>query len=238
MKHNHSAFLAVAGYNCRDKAEDRIRRFLPMVHKAAWHIHGGGRDGLEVEDLVQAGLVVLTECARRHTGDTEDGFAAYAKIRVRGAMFDLVRRTLPGSRNGRRRHRLQQDARDQLRQELGREPVQTEVAERLCIDVSVLADQHSQPVHITSLDDGYDDHAPGFADDAPDAFTLLSQDQDGQLLTRAISTLAERQQLVLQLYFIEEMNLAEIAAILEVSVPRVHQIKASALNVLKKILEP
>src|SRR5579863_4767216 len=80
-----------------DPAE-RIRRFLPMVRRLAWHLQSSGRDGIELEDLMQAGLVALTECAQRHTGPSEDGFAAYAKLRVRGAMVDLIRRHVPLSR--------------------------------------------------------------------------------------------------------------------------------------------
>ncbi|HZU63393.1 MAG TPA: sigma factor, partial [Novosphingobium sp.] len=79
-------------------AADRIRRFVPMVRRLAWHLHASGREGMEVEDLMQAGMVALTECAQRHNGPGEDGFAAYAKMRVRGAMVDLIRRQVPGSR--------------------------------------------------------------------------------------------------------------------------------------------
>ena len=76
-----------------------------MVHRAAWHIYGAGREGLEVEDLIQAGIVALTECAQRHNGPTEDGFAAYAKIRVRGAMFDLIRKLMNDTRTQRKNAR-------------------------------------------------------------------------------------------------------------------------------------
>lgn len=80
MKHDHRAFTAVTRAYQGDTA-DRIRRFLPMVRKLAWHVHGGGRAGIDLEDLVQAGLVALTECAQRHAGPGEDGFAAYAVAR-------------------------------------------------------------------------------------------------------------------------------------------------------------
>lgn len=94
MKHDHRGFAAAQAYR-KDETADRIRRFLPMVKRLAWHVHGSGRSGIEIEDLIQAGLVALTECAQRHDGPTEDGFAAYAKLRVRGAMVDLVRRSTP-----------------------------------------------------------------------------------------------------------------------------------------------
>ena len=89
----------------------RGERFVPMVRRIAWHVHGGGRPGIELEDLMQAGMVALTEAAQRHAGPGEDGFAAYAKLRVRGAMVDLIRRHLPGTRGGAERRRQLRDAR-------------------------------------------------------------------------------------------------------------------------------
>ena len=95
MKHDPKPFsAAIEAY--RGDITDRVRRFLPMVKRLAWHVHGSGRPGIELEDLVQAGLVALTECAQKHAGPGEDGFAAYAKMRVRGAMVDLIRRTTHG----------------------------------------------------------------------------------------------------------------------------------------------
>jgi len=125
MKHDPAGFAAAAAYGrTRDTVEDRVRRFVPMVRKAAWHIHGAGRDGLEIEDLMQAGFIALTEAARNHAqthpGPGEDGFAAYAKIRVRGAMFDLVRKTMPESRGAVSRRRRVDHAQGKLRQQLGR----------------------------------------------------------------------------------------------------------------------
>ncbi len=67
-----------------------------------------------------------------------------------------------------------------------------------------------------------------FASADPDPFTLLCEMEDGERLGAAMERLSERLQLVLQLYFVEELNLTEIAAVLEVSVPRVHQLKAEA----------
>ena len=90
MIHDHNFVKAAKAYGTGEA--DSIRKFLPMVRRLAWHVHGSGRDGIDLEDLMQAGLLALTECVRNHTGATDDGFAAYAKLRVRGAMIDLVRR--------------------------------------------------------------------------------------------------------------------------------------------------
>ncbi len=238
MKHDHSPFhAAAAAYGAHDIVADRVRRFVPMVRKAAWHIHGSGREGLEIEDLVQAGFIALTEAARNHEGPGEDGFAAYAKIRVRGAMFDLVRKQLPDSRGVIRRRRQIEGARDSFRQRFGREPGDGELAAQLGIPVTELAQHNTAQIQLASLDEAYDESSLHFATDLPDPFEVLSQLQDNSRLGAAMVELPERLQLVLQLYFVEELNLTEIAEVLEVSVPRVHQLKAQALVKLRDLMQ-
>jgi RNA polymerase sigma factor for flagellar operon FliA len=181
----------------RPDAAERVRRFLPMVRRLAWHCQGGGRPGIELEDLMQAGLVALTEAAQRHAGPTEDGFAAYAKLRVRGAMVDLIRRTVPLARS---------------------------------------ASRDDAPVRLESLDEAYSDSNPAFADAAPDSFELLAEGEMRVALIDSIGALPERLKLVVQLYFVEELNLAEIAQVLDVSVPRIHQLKAQAIAHLREAM--
>lgn len=192
MIQDHKSLTPAAAY--RDPVAERVQRFLPMVRRLAWHVNGGGRPGIELEDLVQAGLVALTEAAQRHAGPGEDGFAAYAKLRVRGAMVDLVRRVVPMARS---------------------------------------AAERRGSVRIESLEEAYSDSDMAFADQGPDAFVQLSEAEVREQLIVAIGQLPERLQLVVQLYFVEELNLAEIAAALAVSVPRVHQLKAQALERLR-----
>jgi RNA polymerase sigma factor for flagellar operon FliA len=177
---------------------ERVQRFVPMVRRLAWHVHGSGRQGIELEDLMQAGMVALTEAAQRHAGPGEDGFAAYAKMRVRGAMVDLIRRHVPLARS---------------------------------------AARHEASVRFESIDEAYSDSDLAFADERPDSFALLADEELRGAVAGAIAALPERLQLVVQLYFVEELNLAEIAETLAVSVPRVHQLKAQALDALRKALD-
>ncbi|WP_353226584.1 sigma-70 family RNA polymerase sigma factor [Novosphingobium sp.] len=222
----------------RDDTADRIRRFLPMVRRLAWHAHGSGRSGIEVDDLIQAGLVALTECAQRHNGQTEDGFAAYAKLRVRGAMVDLIRRSAPLSRAASDRRRTLRGATESLAALLGRQPTESELAEAMGVTLADLGDLRSasEPLRFEPIDDAYSDSSMAFADDRPDGFAALADTQTRHLVADAIGALPERLQMVVQLYFVEELNLAEIAAVLEVSVPRVHQLKAQALDKLRATL--
>lgn len=247
MKHDHKSFGATSAQRAygagpteayRGDVADRVRRFLPMVRRLAWHVHGSGRPGIELEDLVQAGLVALTECAQKHSGPGEDGFAAYAKMRVRGAMVDMIRRSVPLSRgaSGRRRQlRAQEEA---LRGQLGRQPSPAELATALEISEGELSDLRaaSEPLRFESLDEAYSDSDMAFADQEANALDLLGDAQLRGQVAGAIAALPERLQLVVQLYFVEELNLSEIAGVLEVSIPRVHQLKAQALQQLRKAL--
>jgi RNA polymerase sigma factor for flagellar operon FliA len=239
MKLDHRSFSGGQPYAAASRAEveDRVRRFLPMVRRAAWHIYGMGREGLEVEDLMQVGILALTECAQRHAGPTEDGFAAYAKIRVRGAMLDTVRRLMHDTRTARRRRARHTQAVDALRARLGREPSRSEIAQELGISDGELREIEASAITVTSISDEYDESSTAFASDDPDPFEVLSDTEDRERLVAAMLELPDRLKLVLQLFYVEELNLTEIAAVLEVSVPRVHQLRAKALADLRKLME-
>jgi RNA polymerase sigma factor FliA len=237
MIHDQKSFAAAEAY--RGDCAERIRRFVPMVRRLAWHVHGGGRQGIELEDLMQAGMVALTEAAQKHAGPTEDGFAAYAKLRVRGAMVDLIRRHVPLSRGAVERRRQLREMEITLRGQLGRDPLGHELAVAMGLDENELeALRHaSEPLRFESIDQAYSDADMAFADERPDSFALLADEELRGAVAGAIAELPERLQLVVQLYFVEELNLAEIAEALQVSVPRVHQLKAQALDKLRTALE-
>lgn len=241
MKHDHNAFAApnaaTIAYADPQVVARRVKDFLPMVHKAAWHIYGSGRDGLEVEDLVQIGLLTLTECARRHDRPTEDGFAAYAKMRVRGAMFDHLRKMALDTRSAIRRQRLASEARATYHAEHGRMPDDAQLAAALGVEVEDILSYSGEQLREVWLDDSYADHQSAFVDPGEGALEQLLDAENSALLAKQLAALPERLQMVLQLYFVEELNLAEIAATLDVSVPRVHQLKAQALAKLRSALE-
>ncbi|KPP92552.1 sigma-70 family RNA polymerase sigma factor [Erythrobacter sp. HL-111] len=236
MRHD-AAFHAAYGAASQAEVEDRVRRFLPMVHRAAWHIYGMGRDGIEVEDLVQTGIMALTECARRHSGPGEDGFAAYAKIRVRGAMLDQIRRLMNDTRTARKRRAAYERTVERLRMETGREPGRAEIAAALRISDGELVAIEASAVTITSISEEYDESNAAFASEEPDPFEALCAAEDRERLAAALGRLPDRLKLVLQLFFVEELNLTEIAAVLGVSVPRVHQLRAKALKDLRALME-
>jgi RNA polymerase sigma factor for flagellar operon FliA len=251
MKQDHKSFAPAPTYSVASAQSrrvsgayqgdvgDRVRRFLPMVRRLAWHVHGGGRPGMELDDLMQAGLVALTECAQRHQGPGEDGFAAYAKMRVRGAMVDLIRRNVPMSRGATERRRQISEKETELRGMLGRDPLPRELAEAMGMEETELLSLRdaSLPLRFDSIDEVYSDQNAAFADETPDSLSILEDEETREALIEAIGELPERLKLVVQLYFVEELNLAEIAQVLDVSIPRVHQLKAQALGKLREALE-
>lgn len=238
MRHDHSPFRSAAIYSDSAEVEARVKRFLPLVKRSAWHIYGMGREGLELDDLMQVGLIALVDCARRHGGPGEDGFAAYAKTRVRGAMLDEIRRASTASRGTIQRQRKYDEAVEYLRQQQHRDPTRTEVARQLDIGEEELAELEQGRARFAPLGDVYDESSSAFADDAPDPFECLVQLDDRARVIAVLGELSERLQLVLQLFYVEELNLTEIAELLEVSVPRVHQLRAQALAKLRTMLAP
>lgn len=230
MIQDHPQFSAAKAY--RGDVVERVSRFLPMVRKLAWHLSGSGGPTIDVDDLMQAGLVALTECAQNHKGPHEDGFAAYAKLRVRGAMVDLLRSSSPEPRGARARRQRIEAEQARLACRLGHTPSPAELAEALGMTSDELHRSRCElaGVQIGSIEECYADTDAAFAADEPDAEAMLLQQEDGERLTAAIGALSERHQLVIQLYFVEELNLSEIAAVLDVSVPRVHQLKVAALQ--------
>lgn len=233
MIQDHSRFSAARAY--RGEVADRVQRFLPMVRKLAWHLAGSTGPSLDVEDLMQAGLVALTECAQRHEGPGEDGFAAYAKLRVRGAMVDLLRSASPEARGARdKRRRIEQTER-RLREQLNRPPLPAEIAAALGLSLPEFERLRADcaAIQLDSIDECYSDSSTVFAAPDENAEATLLQHEDRARLIEEIGALPERLQMVIQLYFVEELNLAEIARLLDVSVPRVHQLKAAALDKLR-----
>lgn len=236
MKLDHTQFSAAEAY--RGNIGERVTRFLPMVRKLAWHLSGSGGPTIDVEDLMQAGLVALTECAQKHDSPSDDGFAAYAKLRVRGAMVDLLRSASPDPRGARAKRRRIEGVKARLRGETGKDPAPAEIAKGMGMSLEAYLDIESDLVEtrLASIDECYSETDLAFAADEPDAERQLLQQDDRESLIAAIASLGERHQLVIQLYFVEELNLSEIAAVLSVSVPRVHQLKAAALAQMREAL--
>lgn len=217
-------------------AEALVRKHLPLVRRIAWHIHGSMSAIVEVEDLIQIGMVALIEAVSAFEDRGQVTFEQYLVTRLRGSMIDELRRQATLTRGAMRRRRAYQDAVAALAAEKGRPPTDDEVAEKIGVTIEKLRAEYAsaEAVRFDSIDDAYSDESPWFMSDEPNAFDQLAGNDQREALIAAISELPEREQQVIQLYYVEELNLEEIGQVLGVGAARVCQIKAAAHARLKK----
>jgi RNA polymerase sigma factor for flagellar operon FliA len=217
--------------------EQLARKYMPLVRKIAWHVHGRVSSAIEIEDLLQIGMIALVEAANGFE-DRGFGFASYAQMRIRGAMIDHLRRHATLCRSAMAKRRELSAVRDRLEQNLGRAPREAEMAEHMgmeAADYRVMADS-AEMVHHTSIDEVYSDQSMWFADVEDKADDLLEREALKGALAKCIGELPQREALVLQLYFVEELNLEEIGRTLDIGAARVCQIKKAALDKLRVLL--
>jgi len=211
-----------------------VRAHMALVRRVAWHVHGRVSRAIEVEDLVQIGMVALVEAANAYE-DRGHAFATYATTRVRGAMIDHLRRHATLARAAMAKRRQLEAARGDLARRLGRDPSEAELARDMGLAPAAfraLVDETAAATH-ESIDELYSDQSMWFADVAERADEALERSQLQALLADHIGRLGEREQMVLQLYFVEEMNLEEIGRTLNVGAARICQIKKAALDKLR-----
>lgn len=218
--------------------EALVRQHLPLVRRIAWHVHGSMSTLVEIEDLVQVGLVALVEAASSFEDRGTATFKQYLVTRLRGAMIDELRRQATTTRGAMRRRRHYQDAVSSLTAQLGHAPEEAMIATHLNITVDKLRTDYAtaEAVRFDSIDEVYADDLPWFADESPDAFDQLAESDLRNALIAAITALPEREAQVIQLYYVEELNLEEIGEVIGVGAARVCQIKAAAHAKLKKSL--
>jgi len=194
---------------------------------------------VEIEDLIQAGFLGLIDASQRYSPREGVNFAAYAAIRIRGSIVDHLRRNSNLCRSTMARQQKVSAARTNLERKLGRTPNGTEIAEELGLEQKEFQAWLTsfEAGNATSLDEVYSDHSDWFrsSDDTPEQ-ALEHQEMKG-IMREALTRLPERETLVLHLYYTEELNLQEIARVLEVTTGRVSQIKKAAVQRLRSIMD-
>ncbi len=221
-----------------DNSPERLaRQYMPLVRKIAWHVHGRVSTAIEIEDLLQIGMVALVESANSFE-DRGLGFAAYAQLRVRGAMIDHLRRQATICRSAMARRKDLAKVRNRLEQKLGRLPTEAEMSADMGLEPAAyreIADSVEMVQH-TSMDEVYSDQSMWFADVEHRADDIMERESLKKAVAACIGELPQREALVLQLYFVEELNLEEIGHTLDIGAARVCQIKKAALDKLREKL--
>jgi RNA polymerase sigma factor for flagellar operon FliA len=214
-----------------------IEAHSALVRRIAWHVHSRMSTAIEVEDLIQIGLIALVEAAQNFE-DRGLAFAPYAKTRIRGAMVDALRRDARMGRAGMANRRYLAGIRARLEQEYMRSPSDAEMADAAQLEPSAYYAMAAStvPVGQESIDESYSDHDMWFADLTDSADTALEKAQLRDALVANLGRLSEREAMILQLYFVEELNLDEIGETLGVGAARVCQIKKAALDKMRTMM--
>jgi RNA polymerase sigma factor for flagellar operon FliA len=221
----------------RAAPETLVRSHMQLVRKIAWHVHARVASAIEIDDLVQIGMIALVEAANVFE-DRGHAFATYATMRIRGSMIDHLRKSASICRSAMVRRREMNAARERLQGVHGRAPTDAEMAEAMGLDAAGYRElvDDTQWAHHDSLDEVYSDHSMWFADVEERADEALEREGLKAAIAQCIGTLPQRDAMVLQLYFVEEMNLEEIGQTIGVGAARICQIKKSALDKLRKSL--
>lgn len=222
--------------------EQVVREHATLVKRIAYHLLGRLPDSVQLDDLIQAGMIGLLEAARKYDGGKGASFETYAGIRIRGSMLDEIRRGDWAPRSVHRNTRRVTQAIKQIENEKGRDAEDSEVAEALGISQDEYHGllQDSANCRLFSYEEILEKSEAGYdvfdaeVGSSPQDHTVKDKFQSH--LAEAIRTLPEREQLVLSLYYDEELNLKEIGAVLGVSESRVSQIHSQAAHRLRSRL--
>jgi RNA polymerase sigma factor for flagellar operon FliA len=211
-----------------------VRKHADLVKRIAYHLAGRLPPQVEVDDLIQAGMMGLLEAAQNYSSGRGASFETFAGIRIRGAMLDALRKLDWAPRSVHRKARAAATALREVEATRGSEASETDVAAHMGISVGeyqriIQNALGCQLLRLNDSDDGEGSALDRLADDAPDPESSALGDSLRQAVIEAIQKLPERERLVLSLYYEQELNLKEIGAVLKVTESRVCQLHGQAL---------
>lgn len=218
-----------------------IRQYSPLVKRLAHHMMAKLPASVQVDDLIQVGLIGLSEALTRFEAGQGVQFETFATQRIRGAMIDELRENDWMSRGSRKSQKEIETAIRKLEHSLGRAPAEREIAAELHMDLddyqSLLGKvQGTQLVYLEDMSgpDGDDSFLDRYtADQDADPLSILKDQRLRQALVAAINQLPEREQYVMSMYYEQDMNLKEIAAVLGVTESRVCQLHSQSIARLR-----
>ncbi|MDH3220866.1 MAG: RNA polymerase sigma factor FliA [Gammaproteobacteria bacterium] len=216
---------------------DQIVRHASLVKRIAYHLLNRLPPTVQIDDLIQAGMVGLLEAASNFDPEMGASFETFAGIRIRGSMIDEIRRSDWTPRSVHRKFRSVSEAIRRIENETGEDARDVDVAAALGISISeyhqILIDSSSSRIYsIDTLEENAQDSSmPSAAGRTPEE--ALSDDEYQRQLAESIRQLPDKEQLVMSLYYDDELNFREIGEILEVTESRICQLHGQALLRIK-----
>ena len=226
--------------NSEKEVEGRVRDLAPLVKRIAHHMMASLPPSVEIDDVIQSGMMGLLDAARRYQTSEGAQFETYAVQRIRGAMLDGLRQCDWLPRGVRRNLRQVEAMIAKLEQKKGRAPTEAELAKAL--DMTLADYQHllqeARGYQIVSYEDFSGDDEDSFLDRhalgrGADPLEMLEERSVRESLVAGIGDLPERERMVMGMYYEQELNLREIGEVLGVSESRVCQIHTQAIARLR-----
>ncbi len=219
-----------------------IRQYQPLVRKLAHHMMAKLPANVQVDDLIQVGLIGLSEALTRFEATQGVQFETFATQRIRGAMIDELRENDWVSRGTRKSQKDIEEAMRRLEHRLGRSPLESEIAADLGMTLSDYQSllskvRGTQLVYLEDIsrnaddEDSFLDRHMGDAD--ADPLVMLRDHRLREALVAAIKNLPEREQHIMSMYYEQDMNLKEIAAVLDVTESRICQLHSQSIARLR-----
>lgn len=217
--------------------EQLIYLHMALVRRIASHMRSMLPNSVAIEDIIQTGMVALTEASRAYE-DRGHAFSTYASMRIHGAMVDLIRKNVNATRHALANRKTLRMTRAALEQLLHRAPAPREMAAALRLNEQQYAAlvAKCEPVRLEPIDDSSSDTSPWFASNDEGTDEKLDHEKIQKLLLAAINALNEREARILRLFFMDEKNLEEIGCAMGIGAARVCQIKKQALERLREYL--
>ncbi|MGA7179842.1 MAG: RNA polymerase sigma factor FliA [Thiobacillaceae bacterium] len=225
--------------------ESLIKQYSPLVKRIAYHLMVRLPASVEVDDLIQVGLIGLMDAIERFDGSQGAQFESYATQRIRGSMLDDLREADWLPRHIRQKSRQIESAICRLEQRLGRTPSEGEISREMGLPIddyqSMLGDVKGN--QLLYYEDFTDEDSSDFlerylVDNVSDPLSLLHDEGFRQGLIAAIDDLPEREKNLMGMYYEQDMNLKEIGAVMGVSESRVCQLHSQAVARLRAKMKP
>jgi len=244
----HAGTFSAPTYTARGQLgrDALIKQYVPLVQRLAHHMIAKLPPNVEVDDLIQVGMIGLAEALSRYEPSQGVQFETFATQRIRGAMLDELREGDWLSRGSRKSQKDIEKAVSRLEHRLGRAPVESEIAAELKLPLAEYQSllgrvRGAQLVYLEDMggngqgedDDGFLDRHAAVADTEADPMSLLKDQRLRTALVAAIDTLPERERFIMGMYYEQDMNLKEIAAVLGVTESRVCQLHSQSIARLR-----
>lgn len=218
--------------NLKKEQDELVLQYLPAVRAMAYRLRERLPASVDVNDLISIGTEEMIKLSRRYDKDQNDSFWGYGKKRVYGSMLDFLRSLDTMSRANRRLIKMVDNEVSAYLSEHGTEPDDAYLANILNEDIEKIAEARnsSMIVSVMSLNEQITILS------GEDTAQKVEKDELMEIIQSILSTLSEREQMIIQLYYFEELNLKEISEILDISESRISQIHKKLLAKIKEQL--